>query len=164
VGGFIQTAVGSGVTVGEMYLIRSGCRANVLAVREDLISKAVVDRVRRQHHDTRMLVLAIVPGEEAVVMTFGYADAREPGGEIRSMFERLELRLVRTDYRRLLCGRECDLITPRFVNSCAISPDFMLEPRSACSVSSSGLIGCFTQAWVISCIGQYPHLITPHDQ
>ena len=73
---------------------------DALALREDLISKAVVDVVRREHRDTQMLVLAVVPGEEALAMPFSDADVGEPSRKTRPILQRLELRLVRTNYRR----------------------------------------------------------------
>jgi hypothetical protein len=51
---------------------------DALALREDLIGKVVVDRVRRQHRDTRRLVLEVVPGEEALAMPLSGADVGKP--------------------------------------------------------------------------------------
>ena len=66
---------------------------DALALREALISKVVVDRLRRQHRDTRMLVLEVVPAEEVLAMPFSGADIGKPSRKIRLILQCLELRL-----------------------------------------------------------------------
>ena len=49
--------------------------------------------VRRQHRDTGVLVLEVVPIEEGLTVSCGSTDVGEPSWEPRSIFERFELRL-----------------------------------------------------------------------
>ena len=63
-----------------------------LSLREDVISEAVVDSVWRQHRDTRVLVLEVVPAEKVLAMPFGSTDVGESSRKIWPILECLELR------------------------------------------------------------------------
>ena len=67
----------------------------------DVVGLAVVDLVGRHETDPSMVVVLIVPGEEATAELFGILDAAEAAGEFGLVFESLEVGLR----ERVVIGR-----------------------------------------------------------
>jgi len=67
-------------------------RDHLVALCHHLLGEAVVDLVRCQQAQTRVVVLVVVPGEEPPAKGLCVLQAAKPVGEVPSVRERLELR------------------------------------------------------------------------
>ena len=76
-----------------LWVFRISCRKDLLAIREDLRGLAVMDRGGCQHADPRVVVLLVVPPEEALAEAASVFLAAEATGKLRPVLERLELAL-----------------------------------------------------------------------
>jgi hypothetical protein len=84
-----------GVLVDKPLRVASvGGGENLGAVGEDLLSSSIVDIDRVQPRDPGVVVLGVVPGEEALAERPGVLDAAESGGEVGPVLQRLKLRLA----------------------------------------------------------------------
>jgi hypothetical protein len=102
----------------------------------DGLATAMVHIGRGKQRDPAVVVLVVIPAEEALAEGAGVVDRAEPVGERRVVFEGLELSLgvgvVVGDM-----GRECDLVTPRSASNMATGLEVIEVPRSAWMASWS---------------------------
>ena len=68
-------------------------RQDVLTGGMDGVGLAVMHLVRGHQADTDVMVILVVPGEEAAAEGPGILDTAETSGELRLVFQSLELRL-----------------------------------------------------------------------
>jgi hypothetical protein len=101
----------------------------------DLLGAAVVHVGGGEQRDPAVVVLEVVPAEEALAERAGVLDRAEPVGKGRVVLERLELALG-VGLSSGMCGRLCDLVTPRSASSMATGLEVIQVPRSACTVSA----------------------------
>ena len=99
----------------------------------------------RHQPDSRVAMLAVVPGEERLTEDASVIEAAEACREVRAVRQCLELGLGEGV---VIAG--CVLVTPRSASSHATGLDVMEEPRSACRVNCPVPICCFSQVSVMS--------------
>ena len=114
--------------------------------RSDLLGAAVVDIGGDQQPDARMMVGGVVPAEELLAEGAGVLDRTESVGEGGAVLEGLELALA-VGLSLLMCGRECDLVTPRSARSWATCLEAIEGPRSAWMASWSRVMCCLVMVW-----------------
>ena len=72
---------------------RVGRREHSRSRRDTLLGQAVMHVNGRQQAEAGMMVLSVVPGEEALAVRSGVLNRAEPLREVRAVLQRLELRL-----------------------------------------------------------------------
>ena len=94
--------------------------------------EAAVNVGGSEQGDAGVPVFVVVPMEESLAVGAGVFDGAEPLGEVRAVFQGLELGLREGIVVGDVGAREWVLVTPRSASSSATGLDFIEEPRSAC--------------------------------
>ena len=113
-------------------------------LRQDRAGLAVMNGGGREHVQSRMVVLVVVPGKELDAERAALVVGREVCGELRSVLERFKLafreRIVVGDM-----GSALRLDVPNAASNWATVCDFMDGPRSEWMVSWSADTSCLAQ-------------------